>query len=194
MISAPTGRRNAFLQKKKMHGWTTNMIVIQIIIRFRVISLIMNIAIIRIITLEPLYCIASFHILCFLNFFSCFHINSICFSCFHINFFFYVSSRIFFALLSFFFCFLSVSSVIFSDSLQTCKKKKEKSVMCGVSDVIAVKSNFVSPSTKKKYGLAGLYFCSRFRKFTRRNTLKISMIVRDRSDNASANYVISCCF
>lgn len=108
--------------------------------------------------------------------------------------FFYVSSRIFFALLSFFFCFLSVSSVIFSDSLQTCKKKKEKSVMCGVSDVIAVKSNFVSPSTKKKYGLAGLYFCLRFRKFTRRNTLKISMIVRDRSDNASANYVISCCF
>ena len=120
---------------------------------------------------------------------------SICFSCF----FFLCFLSNFFSLFShfFFLFFQCVSSVIFSDSRQTRqqkKKKKEKNVMCGVSDVIAVKSNFASPSTKKKYGLAGLHFCLRFRKFTRRNVLEISMIVRDRSDNASANYVTSCCF
>lgn len=194
MISAPTGRRNAFLQKKKMHGWTTNMIVIQIIIRFRVISLIMNIAIIRIITLEPLYCIASFHIL-FPEFFLLFSYQFYLFFLFSYQFLFFMFPLEFFSLFSHFFSVFSVYQVLYSViRCKHAKKKKEKSVMCGVSDVIAVKSNFVSPSTKKKYGLAGLYFCSRFRKFTRRNTLKISMIVRDRSDNASANYVISCCF
>lgn len=119
-------------KKKKMHGWTTNMIVIQIIIRFRVISLIMNIAIIRIITLEPLYCIASFHILCFLNFFSCFHINSICFSCFHINFFFlcflsnfFRSSLIFFLFSQCIKCYIQW----FAANMQK-KKRKKCDVWC----------------------------------------------------------------
>lgn len=181
--------------KKKMRRWPTNMIVIRIIIRFHrscVINLIMNIAIIRIVTSEPLYLIS------YILFPDFFLILSV-FLVFTLVSFFYVSSRIFFcsSLIFFFLFFQCVSSVIFSDSLQTRqqkKKKKEKNVMCGVSDVIAVKSNFASPSTKKKYGLAGLHFCLRFRKFTRRNVLEISMIVRDRSDNASANYVTSCCF
>ena len=195
MISAPTGRRNAFLQKKKMRRWPTNMIVIRIIIRFHrscVINLIMNIAIIRIVTSEPLYLIS------YILFPDFFLILSV-FLVFTLVSFFYVSSRIFFrSSLIFFSCFFSVYQVLYSvirckrDSKK--KKKKKKNVMCGVSDVIAVKSNFASPSTKKKYGLAGLHFCLRFRKFTRRNVLEISMIVRDRSDNASANYVTSCCF
>lgn len=194
MISAPTGRRNAFLQKKKMRRWPTNMIVIRIIIRFHrscVINLIMNIAIIRIVTSEPLYLIS------YILFPDFFLILSV-FLVFTLVSFFYVSSRIFFrSSLIFFSCFFSVYQVLYSVircKRDSKKKKKEKNVMCGVSDVIAVKSNFASPSTKKKYGLAGLHFCLRFRKFTRRNVLEISMIVRDRSDNASANYVTSCCF
>lgn len=133
MISAPTGRRNAFLQKKKMHGWTTNMIIIQIIIRFRVISLIMNIAIIRIITLEPLYCIASFHILCFPNFFSCFHINSICFSCFHINFFFLCFLSNFFRSSLIFFLFSQCIKCYIQWFAANMQKKKKKKVWCVVS-------------------------------------------------------------
>lgn len=178
-----------------MRRWPTNMIVIRIIIRFHrscVINLIMNIAIIRIVTSEPLYLIS------YILFPDFFLILSV-FLVFTLVSFFYVSSRIFFrSSLIFFSCFFSVYQVLYSvirckrDSKK--KKKKEKNVMCGVSDVIAVKSNFASPSTKKKYGLAGLHFCLRFRKFTRRNVLEISMIVRDRSDNASANYVTSCCF
>lgn len=119
--------------KKKMHGWTTNMIVIQIIIRFRVISLIMNIAIIRIITLEPLYCIASFHILCFLNFFSCFHINSICFSCFHINFFFLCFLSNFFRSSLIFFLFSQCIKCYIQWFAANMQKKKKKKVWCVVS-------------------------------------------------------------
>lgn len=180
--------------KKKMRRWPTNMIVIRIIIRFHrscVINLIMNIAIIRIVTSEPLYLIS------YILFPDFFLILSV-FLVFTLVSFFYVSSRIFFrSSLIFFSCFFSVYQVLYSVircKRDSKKKKKEKNVMCGVSDVIAVKSNFASPSTKKKYGLAGLHFCLRFRKFTRRNALEISMIVRDRSDNASANYVTSCCF
>ena len=180
--------------KKKMRRWPTNMIVIRIIIRFHrscVINLIMNIAIIRIVTSEPLYLIS------YILFPDFFLILSV-FLVFTLVSFFYVSSRIFFrSSLIFFSCFFSVYQVLYSVircKRDSKKKKKEKNVMCGVSDVIAVKSNFASPSTKKKYGLAGLHFCLRFRKFTRRNVLEISMIVRDRSDNASANYVTSCCF
>lgn len=177
-----------------MRRWPTNMIVIRIIIRFHrscVINLIMNIAIIRIVTSEPLYLIS------YILFPDFFLILSV-FLVFTLVSFFYVSSRIFFrSSLIFFSCFFSVYQVLYSVircKRDSKKKKKEKNVMCGVSDVIAVKSNFASPSTKKKYGLAGLHFCLRFRKFTRRNALEISMIVRDRSDNASANYVTSCCF
>lgn len=132
MISAPTGRRNAFLQKKKMHGWTTNMIVIQIIIRFRVISLIMNIAIIRIITLEPLYCIASFHIL-FPEFFLLFSYQFYLFFLFSYQFLFFMFPLEFFSLFSHFFSVFSVYQVLYS--VIRCKhaKKKKKKVWCVVS-------------------------------------------------------------
>lgn len=130
MISAPTGRRNAFLQKKKMRRWPTNMIVIRIIIRFHrscVINLIMNIAIIRIVTSEPLYLIS------YILFPDFFLILSV-FLVFTLVSFFYVSSRIFFrSSLIFFSCFFSVYQVLYS--VIRCKrdsKKKKKRKKCDV--------------------------------------------------------------
>lgn len=94
---------------------------------------------------------------------------------FHISFFFLYFLSNFFRTS---FIFFSVFSACIKYYIQwfvanaIAKKKKKKKVWCGVSDVIAVKSNFASPSTKEKYGLAGLYFCSRFWKFMRRNAMK----------------------
>lgn len=133
MISAPTGRRNAFLQKKKMRRWPTNMIVIRIIIRFHrscVINLIMNIAIIRIVTSKPLYFIS------YALFPDFFLILSV-FLVFTLVSFFYVSSRIFFrSSLIFFSCFFSVYQVLYSVircKRDSKKKKKKKKMWCVVS-------------------------------------------------------------
>lgn len=180
-----TGRVSVKKRKKKManeHDNNSNHYYSILSILCYEFTLITNIVIIRI---ELLYHIISYIVFRF--FFYSIH----CFSCFHISFFFLYFLSFFRSSLIFFF-FRRVSSVMFSDSLQTWWQIKK--VWCGVSDVIAVKSNFASLSTRKKYGLAGLHFCSRFWKFIRRNALEISMIVRDRSDNASASYVTSCCF
>lgn len=115
--------------KKKMHGWTTNMIVIQIIIRFRVISLIMNIAIIRIITLEPLYCIASFHTL-FPEFFLLFSYQFYLFFLFSYQFLFFMFPLEFFSLFSHFFSVFSVYQVLYS--VIRCKHAKKKRKKCDV--------------------------------------------------------------
>lgn len=133
MISAPTGRRNAFLQKKKMHGWTTNMIVIQIIIRFRVISLINEYSYnsnnhTRTIVL---YCIISYTL--FPEFFLLFSYQFYLFFLFSYQFLFFMFPLEFFSLFSHFFSVFSVYQVLYS--VIRCKhaKKKKKKVWCVVS-------------------------------------------------------------